>query len=178
MPDDDDDVRLPKPPPPLTPPEPQVLPPIAPSFAPEFPSGFRSLRVDASLPPLDEPPYEDASRRMPHGPPPPSSSGSRSWMFMIAMMVVALFGLLGFLLLLGPTSPHAAQGTSVTGTEQTIELPAGQHLVSAEIGDGGQVYYRYTPAQSGAELRSSTLEGRSSTGTFLGRVRFIERAAE
>jgi hypothetical protein len=62
--------------------------------------------------------------------------------------------------------------------EQTIELPTGQRLLSAEIGQHGEVYYRYAPLQHGEQPRSSTVEGRSSTGAVLGKIHFIERAAE
>lgn len=98
-------------------------------------------------------------------------------MFVVSAVMIAFFGFMGFLLL-KTASPHVAQGTSVTGTEQTIELPTGQRLIHAEIGDGGQFYYRYAPLQPGEQPRNSTIEGRWGDGSSIGKIHFIERAAE
>lgn len=171
----DDEVGLPLPPTPPPQGDPRVHPAAPPTFAPEPPPDFKSRRVDASDAPPDDPSREWYGR-MPHGPPPPPSR-YRALVFVISAIMIALFGFLG-LLLLRPASPHVAQGTSVTGTEQTIELPTGQHLISAEIGQHGEVYYRYTPLQPGEQPRNSTVEGRWSDGSSTGKIHFIERTAE
>lgn len=170
----DDEVGLPLPPAPPPPGDPRVHPAAPPTFAPEFPPDFRSRPVDASDAPPSKSPYEDASRRMPHGPP-PSPSWPRAMMFAMVAFLVLAFGTVSYFLL-KPASPHAAQGS--TETEQTIELPPGQRLISAEIGPEGQVYYRYAPLQPGETQRSSTVEGRWSNGSSIGKIHFIERAAE
>lgn len=168
----DDEVGLPLPPAPPPLGDPRVHPAAPPTFAPEFPPDLRSRQVDAS----DASPEDDWRGRIPHGPP-SQPSRYRALVFVISAMMIAFFGLLGFLFL-RPASPHVAQGTSVTGTEQTIELPPGQHLISAEIGQHGEVYYRYTPLQLGEHSRNSTVEGRWSDGSSIGKIHFIERVAE
>jgi len=95
--------------------------------------------------------------------------------FVIAAACVLMAGVAVFLILRS-SPPHATRASSVP--EQTIELPVGQRLLSAEIGAGGEVSYRHAPLQAGEQPRNSTVEGRSSGGRALGKVHFIERAAE
>lgn len=169
----DDEVGLPLPPAPPPLGDPRVHPAAPPSFAPA-PSGPLPMIDPGTL--AFEVPQEDSARRMPHGPPPPPLR-YRALVFVVSAMMIAFFGLLGFILL-RPASPHMAQGATVTGTEQTIELPPGQRLIHAEIGQGGEVYYRYAPLQPGEQPRNSTVEGRWSNGSSVGKIHFIERVAE
>lgn len=166
----DDEVRLPLPPTPPPPGDPRVHPAAPPTFAPEFPPDFRSRRVDAS----DAPPKDGWRGRIPHGPPlpPPSSTGWRATGFAVGAVLVLFAGIVGYLLL------KPAEYTTTHLPEQTIELPPGQHLISAEIGQHGEVYYQYAPLQPGEQLKGSTVEGRRSNGSSIGRIHFIERAAE
>ncbi len=89
--------------------------------------------------------------------------------------MIVIVGFVGFIL----SGSASSQGAPATvGVERTVELPPGQRLISAEIGNDGEVYYRYTPLQPGEQPRNYTIEGRSSGWQFLGKVHFIERAAQ
>ncbi|MBI4434660.1 hypothetical protein HY635_02485 [Candidatus Uhrbacteria bacterium] len=174
----DDEIGLPRPPAPPAPPEPQVLPPMpgvpAPSGPPTLPPDFRSRPVDPERdgPPGDLPDLGAASYGMPRNPQWPYWKAFVTTMGICAIMFLGVVGWI----LVKPVPPQGSPAPS--GIERTVELPPGQRLISAEIGNDGEVYYRYTPLQPGEQPRNSTIEGRSSGWQFLGKVHFIERAAQ